>query len=263
MNKNNRYGLTLIELIVVTLIIALLMALLLPATRKVRESSNRMLCGSNMRQLVIAMHNYHNDYKALPTGCISSGTDPESRLSWVVAVLPYMEHDSLFKSIDINKGYGGNLSTTHKKLKQLQCPSAEVTIGNDSITHYVAMSGIGKQAAGQPVGSVGNGFMGYDRITTLGMITSKDGCSNTIALMETLYEPGPWAHGGTATLRGFDPTDLPWGGKQRPFGGLHITAQTAMGDASVRNMRYGLDPKHLAAAITIAGGEKIDWSEWE
>ncbi len=259
MHKNNRCGFTLMELIVVIAIIALLMALMLPAIRRVREPANRMLCASNMRQLVIAMHNYHNDYKTLPTGCIGAGTSPESRLSWIVAILPYLEEDSLFKSIDMSKGYGGNLSVTHKRLKNLQCPSAEVVIGNDSVTLYVAMSGIGKEAAGQPVGSVGNGFMGYDRITTLGMITAKDGCSNTIALMETLYEPGPWARGGIATLRGFDPTDLPWGGEQRPFGGPHRTAQAALADGSVRDLMNTMDPKTLAAAITIAGGEQFDW----
>lgn len=188
-----------IELIVVIAIIALLMALMLPAIRRVREPANRMLCASNMRQLVIAMHNYQNDHKTLPTGCIGAGTNPDSRLSWVVAILPYIEHDSLFKSIDMSKGYGGNLPALDKKLKILQCPSADVTKLNDSVTLYVAMSGIGKEAASQPAGSVGNGFMGYDRITTLGMIHAKDGLSNTIALMETLYEPGPWARGGIAT----------------------------------------------------------------
>lgn len=263
MYKINRHGITMIELLVVISIIALLMALILPAVRRVREPANRMLCASNMRQLVIAMHNYHSDHKAFPTGCIGSGTDPESRLSWIVAILTYMEEDSLFKTIDISKGYGGNLSVTHKKLKQLQCVSAEVVTGNDSITHYVAMSGIGRQAASQPADSVGNGFMGYDRITTMSMIAAKDGLSNTIAVMETVYEPGPWARGGFASLRGFDPTDLPWSGVRRPFGGPHRTAHAVMADGSVRDLKNDLDLKNLAAAITIAGGEKIDWSEWE
>jgi hypothetical protein len=263
MSPKKRLGFTLVELIVVILIIFLLIALLLPATRRVREPANRMLCASNMRQLVIALHNYHSDHNAFPTGCIGAGTNPESRLSWVVAILPYIEEDSLFKSIDMSKGYGGNLAALDKKLKKFQCPSAEVIKGNESVTHYVALSGIGKQAASQPNGAVGNGFMGYDRSTTMGLITVKDGMSNTIAIMETLFEPGPWARGGPATLRGFDPTDLPWGGSQRPFWGPHSRAHVAMADASIRDLPSTLDPKTLAAAITIAGGEKINWSEWE
>jgi hypothetical protein len=124
------------------------------------------------------------------------------------------------------------------------------------VTHYIAMAGLGADAAGRPAGAAGNGFMGWDRMTSLARIT--DGTSNTIALMETRSGLGPWARGGDSTLRGFDPADLPLHGDGRPFGGHADRMLAGMADGSVRSLRPSIDPQKLAAAITIAGGEKTE-----
>src|SRR5438128_2232865 len=105
--SSRRSAFTLIELLVVIAIIALLMALLLPAIQKVREAANKMLCGSNLRQIAIAAHNYHNDYNKLPPGVLGSqNNNPQALFENVsyagvlTALLPYMEADNIYKQIN-------------------------------------------------------------------------------------------------------------------------------------------------------------------
>jgi prepilin-type N-terminal cleavage/methylation domain-containing protein len=272
MSRSTRNGFTLTEFLVVIAILAILIALLLPAVRRVREPAERAQCQNNFKQLMLAMHNFestgrpasfsstgHPDAPAdhlFPPGCFGPGTIPEERLSWVVALLPYIEQQSLFNQFNLEKGYAENVPAAQTRIKTLLCPALKDVATGDAVTPYVAMSGIGHAAAEQPAGAPGNGFMGYDRLTSMSMI--KDGTSNTIALMETRFGLGPWARGGSSTLRGFDPTDVPLHGDQRPFGGHTGIITAAMADGSVRFLLSSIDPKKLAAAITIDGGELVD-----
>jgi prepilin-type processing-associated H-X9-DG protein len=217
-------------------------------------------CQNNLKQLVLAIHSYQSmrtsnrsAAQMLPPGCIGYGAVPEERLSWMVALLPELNQDSLYRQIDFEKGYGGNLPAVETRIKIFLCPSANAEAMPEAVTHYVAMAGIGLDAATRPAGSPGNGFMGYDRLTSLSMI--KDGTSNTIALMETRSGLGPWAQGGPSNVRGFDPADVPLYGDERPFGGHPNGMNAAMADGSVRFIRPSIDPSTLAAAITIDGGE--------
>jgi prepilin-type N-terminal cleavage/methylation domain-containing protein len=266
-----RGGFTLSEVLVVIAIIAIVLGLMLPAVRRVREPAARMACQNNLKQLMLGLHNYestgkpaaypstlHPDAPAalvFPAGCFGAGTTPEERLSWMVALLPYLEQDSLFKRFDAAKGFSGNHAAAQDWIKTFLCPAGNVSFTGDAVTHYLAMSGIWSDAAGRPAGAAGNGFMGYDRLTSVTMI--KDGTSNTIALMETRAGLGPWARGGASNVRGFDPMDLPLYGDQRPFGGHERGMHAAMVDCSARFIRSSIEPVKLVAAITIAGGEEV------
>jgi prepilin-type N-terminal cleavage/methylation domain-containing protein/prepilin-type processing-associated H-X9-DG protein len=269
-SRSARHGFTLAELLVVLAIIAILVGLLLPAVRRVREPANRMKCSNNLKHLVRGLHNYESTGRPVafpftehagkgvgelfPPGCFGPGATPEERLSWMVELLPYLENDSVFKQFDIEKGYADNLLAAQIKVKTFLCSAAPEPA--DAVTHYVAMAGIGLDAARQPAGAAGNGFMGYARLTWKGMIT--DGSSNTIALMETRSGLGPWARGGASTLRGLDPSDVPLIGDQRPFGGHGDGMNVAMADGSVRFLRTSVKPEGLAAAVTIAGNDPAD-----
>ena len=268
MSRSTRSGVTLAELIVVIAIGGILLCLFLPAVRRVREPAERAKCQNNLMQLMVAMHTFEStgrpptgspnsrSERLFPPGCIGPGATPEERLSWMVALLPYLEQGSLYLQFDLETGYAENHPVSEVKIKTFLCPASKEAATGDAVTHYVAMSGIGHDAAGRPAGAAGNGFMGYDRLTSVRMI--EDGTSNTIALIETRSGLGPWARGGASTLRGFDPADVPLHGDNRPFGGHSDRMHAAMADGSVRFILSSIDPKRLAAAITIAGGEPVD-----
>jgi prepilin-type N-terminal cleavage/methylation domain-containing protein/prepilin-type processing-associated H-X9-DG protein len=260
MSRSARTGFTLIELLVVIAIIAILIGLVLPATRRVREPTERMACVNNLRQLMITFDSFQSlstpgtsPDQALPPGCIGPGATPEERLSWMVALLPYLEQDSLYRQIDFEKGYAGNLPVVQTSIRGFLCPAWKEAATAEGVTNYVAMAGIGLDAAMRPAGAPGNGFMGYDRLTSWSMI--KDGLSNTIALMETRTDVGPWARGGSSTLRGFDLAHWPLSGDIR--GGHSGGMNAAFADGSVHFIPFMTDSKKLAAMITIDGGEKV------
>lgn len=111
---NSRKAFTLVELLVVIGIIALLIAMILPAIQRVRESSNMVLCANSLRQLGLAAQQYHGNYNCLPPGylgpSIVNQTDRALFVKegqWVghlPMLLPYLEHDGIFKRLNIQWG---------------------------------------------------------------------------------------------------------------------------------------------------------------
>jgi prepilin-type processing-associated H-X9-DG protein/prepilin-type N-terminal cleavage/methylation domain-containing protein len=100
MTTRCRGGLSLVELLVVLAIIALLVGLTLPAVQKVRASAARTRCQNNLKQLALALHQYHDRHSALPAGFTPADGRPRSmRLGWHPRVLPYIEQEPLWQSV--------------------------------------------------------------------------------------------------------------------------------------------------------------------
>ncbi len=165
---------TLVELLVVVTIVGVLIALLLPAVQAAREAARRAQCGNNVKQIGLALHNYHQAESRFPPGCIvSMGTPPgwqpwqEAKAAsgqnlhgtgWLLQVLPYLERQNLYDQWDFTTNVMGNALLAERDIPILYCPSRRNGIRSEDQAHLPARSWrAGGNDYGGCIGS-GNGW---------------------------------------------------------------------------------------------------------
>lgn len=203
-SKEDRAGFTLTELLVTLAIIAILIALLLPAVQRAREAARRMACTNNLKQIGIALHNYHNAHRVLPAGGMSTG----NQLSWQVMLLPMLEQDNLYAQFQFSvQEYPNHFVHALTRIDTLLCPSSgreHSTRPNESVngelawtTHYYGVmgptgakrrGGVYREFTGRPGhGDFAlQGVLGRDSRVKHRDLT--DGLSNTIVVGELSFE---------------------------------------------------------------------------
>ena len=134
--RRRRCGFTLVELLVVIAIIGVLVALLLPAVQAAREAARRSQCSNNLKQIGIALHNYHDVYLAFPMNYRPAGntfTTQYATEGWMKAILPFIEQRPLADGTlpAASMSVAGNLVASDTVIKAYLCPSDGLTRGGN------------------------------------------------------------------------------------------------------------------------------------
>ena len=200
-------GFTLIELLVVIAIIAVLVALLLPAVQQAREAARRAQCRNNLKQIGLALHNYHDQHKSLPPGYVSqfdaAGNDTGPSWGWASFLLPQMDQQPVFRQVNFKTGIetATNASIRQSAMPNLVCPSDSSlksvwTTWQRSLTTGANIAPICDVAGANYVGMFGTSEPGvggdglFYRDSSVRFADIRDGTSTTIAVGERSFALG-------------------------------------------------------------------------
>lgn len=187
--RNERRGFTLIELLVVIAIIAILIALLLPAVQQAREAARRSTCKNNLKQIGLALHNYHDTHRVFPlmyqgvsSGAPNTGATNGLGIAWGTYILPFMDQGNLYESISTRMfGATGNGAGIHWQ-SDTAATVGTTTLAKNIVPPYVCPS--------DPMGGINTDRGSY-------------GKSNYLAVVGTDWDgDGPITGGATTTYKG-------------------------------------------------------------
>ncbi len=188
----HRRGFTLIELLVVIAIIAILIALLLPAVQQAREAARRSQCKNNLKQIGLALHNYHDTYNSFPPASVRRNTPTSwttSGLQWGGRILPFLDETAIYNQINWEKEPGTGQAVRTTEIGVYRCPSdpgTKASTGGMGPMNYVTCIADRTTftAGGGTWSNNGRSVMYLDSYVLFRDI--KDGTSNTMMVSECL-----------------------------------------------------------------------------
>lgn len=252
-------GFTLVELLVVIAIIGILIGMLLPAVQQVRAAAQRITCGNNIRQIGLALQNYHSARQTFPPGGVEfrNSRNPLARqLAWSAYLLPFIEQNNVHQQIDFNQAFDSpaNAVAAASVISTYICPSS---LRGSRLSEGRGPSDYGG-IFGERINSPNNppkGLMVYDK--TYSFRDVRDGTSSTLIVAEDSdFSDGQWINGRNIFDQAFAINQAP--DFENDIRSRHPQgANGVFADGHVQFLSENMDLYLLGAICSRDGGEVV------
>lgn len=228
-------GFSLVEFVVVIAILGVLIALMMPAVSTPRSATRRTQCKNNLKQILLALHNYHDQYQAFPPAWTVDASGRRLH-SWRTLILPFADHQPLYAKIDLSKPWDDPVNAEAAKQTPViySCPSVTLDPGRTVYLGLVGEDAVLRPTTPRPISEI------------------TDGTSNTVAVIEvTAKQAVPWMAPQDADLQMF--VSLKGQTDSHHTGGEHV----GMADGAVRFLSSDRNEETRRGLFTVANGETI------